>query len=192
MIGFIFSALLIGVALSMDSLAVSITCGLQKLMTKKRALILALSFAFFQGLFPLIGALVGDLAKEYIQAIDHWIAFGLLATIGIKMFLEGYRYDVKSCSLYDFTKTSVLITLSIATSIDAFVVGIGFGIQYTITQQLIIVAVITLCTFIFSLIGAFMGMKAYFFKPKLALMIGGGIIFGLGLRIFLEHVLVAH
>ncbi len=187
MIGFIFSALLLGIALSMDSLAVSITCGLQKTMTKKRAIILALSFAFFQGLFPLIGALVGDFAKDYIQAIDHWIAFGLLAVIGMKMFLEGYRYNLRECALYDFTKPSVLITLSIATSIDAFIIGIGFGLEYTFNQQLIIVGLIALSTFIFSLLGAFMGMKAYFFKPKLALIFGGSILFGLGLKILLEH-----
>ncbi|MDD2576171.1 MAG: manganese efflux pump [Bacteroidales bacterium] len=188
MISFIFSALLIGVALSMDSLAVSITCGLQKSMTKKRAFILALSFAIFQGFFPLIGALVGDLAKEYISDIDHWIAFGLLAIIGIKMFMEGIRYNMKEC-LYDFTKLSILITLSVATSIDAFIVGIGFGLQYSIQQQLIIVALITLSTFIFSLLGAFMGMKAYFFKPKIALKLGGIILFSIGLKIFLEHIM---
>jgi len=189
MIGFIFSALFLGIALSMDSLAVSITCGLQKAMTKKRALILATSFAFFQGLFPLLGALIGDFSKEYIQIIDHWIAFGLLSVIGLKMFLEGYRYNLKECMLYDFTKTSVLITLSIATSIDAFIVGIGFGLEYSLYQQLIIVGIIALCTFIFSLMGAFMGMKAYFIKPKLALIFGGSILFGLGLKILLEHLL---
>ena len=90
-----------------------------------------MSFAFFQGLFPLIGALIGDLAKDYIEAIDHWIAFGLLAVIGMKMFLEGYRYNMNNCVLYDFTKPSVLITLSIATSIDAFIIGIGFGLEYS-------------------------------------------------------------
>ena len=190
MIGFIFSAIFLGIALSMDSLAVSITCGLQKTMTKKKAFIIDLSFAFFQGLFPLIGAFLGDLAKGYIEAIDHWVAFGLLGIIGIKMFLEGYKYNLKDCILYDFTKTSVLITLSIATSIDAFIIGIGFGIEYTLNQQFIIVGTISLCTFIFSLAGAFMGMRAYFFKPKLALIIGGSILFGLGLKILLEHLLV--
>ncbi len=190
MIGFIFSALLLGIALSMDSLAVSITCGLQRTMTKKRALVLAMSFAFFQGLFPLIGALIGDLAKDYIEAIDHWIAFGLLAVIGMKMFLEGYRYNMQNCALYDFTKPSVLITLSIATSIDAFIIGIGFGLEYSLNEQFIIVGIIAICTFIFSLLGSFMGMKAYFFKPKLALIFGGSILFGLGLKILLEHLFV--
>lgn len=188
MISFIFSALLIGVALSMDSLAVSITCGLQKTMTKKRAFVLALFFAIFQGLFPLLGAFVGNFAKEYISSVDHWIAFGLLAIIGIKMFMEGHRYNMKEC-IYDFTKFSILITLAIATSIDAFIVGIGFGLQYTLKEQLIIVVLISLCTFTFSISGAFMGMKAYFFKPKIALKIGGIILFGIGLKIFLEHIL---
>ncbi len=186
MISFILSGVLIAVALSMDSLAVSITCGLQKTMTKKRAFFLAISFAVFQGILPLLGALVGDFTKEYINEIDHWIAFGLLTVIGIKMFMEGYRYNMKE-RIYDFTKPAILITLSIATSIDAFIVGIGFGIQYSLWQQFIIVGTIALFTFIFSLIGAFMGMKAYFFKPKIALKIGGIILFGIGLKILLEH-----
>jgi len=189
MIAFILYAILLGVALSMDCLAVSITCGLQKSMTLKRGIILSLSFAFFQGLFPLLGALLGDFAKEYIEAIDHWVAFSLLAVIGIKMFMEGYRYDIKE-HVFDFTKPSMLITLSIATSIDAFIVGIGFGIQYTMTQQLILVGLIAICTFIFSILGVIMGMKAYFFKPKIALIFGGAVLFGLGLRILLEHLLM--
>lgn len=188
MISFILYSILLGVALSMDCLAVSITCGLQKSMTLKRGIILSLSFAFFQGLFPLFGALLGDFTKEYIGAIDHWVAFSLLAVIGIKMFIEGYKYNAKE-HVFDFTKPSMLVTLSIATSIDAFIVGIGFGIQYTITQQLILVGLIAICTFIFSILGVMMGMKAYFFKPKIALIFGGIIIFGLGLKILLEHLL---
>ncbi|MBP1645580.1 MAG: rane protein [Bacteroidetes bacterium] len=188
MINFIFSAILIGFALSMESFALSITCGLQKSMTKKRAFVLALSLAFFQGLFPFIGALLGNFAKEYISEVDHWIAFGLLAIIGFKKFMEGYRYNMKE-SIYDFTKFSILITLSIAASIDAFIVVIGFGLQYSLSQQFIIVGIITLSTFVFSLTGAFMGMKAYFFKPKIALKIGGIFLFCIGLRIFLEHIL---
>lgn len=189
MVAFIISAILLGIGLSMDSFAVSVTCGLQKSMTRRRGLTLALSFAFFQGFFPLIGALVGNLAKDYISAIDHWIAFGLLALIGLKMFFEGLKYNLKQ-HIFDFTKISVLITLSIATSIDAFVVGISFGLEWTLMGQLILVGVIALCTFIFSTLGVYMGRKAYFFKPKLALMFGGAILFGLGLKIFLEHVLL--
>lgn len=186
---FVISAILLGLALSMDCFAVSITCGLQKSMVRKRAFILALSFAFFQGLFPMLGALLGDIAKAYIESIDHWIAFSLLSIIGIKMFMEGWKYNMKE-RIFDFTKPMVLITLSIATSIDAFIVGIGFGLQYTIKEQLIISAIIALCTFIFSLLGAFMGMKTFFFKPKIALMIGGIILFGLGLKILLEHIMI--
>lgn len=74
----------------MDSLAVSITCGLQKSMTKKRAFVLALSFAIFQGLFPLIGALVGDLAKEYIRDIDHWIAFDCWQSLVLRCLWRAY------------------------------------------------------------------------------------------------------
>jgi len=188
MIAFILSAILLGVALSMDCFAVSITCGLQKTMNRKRGIILALSFAFFQGLFPLVGAIIGNFAKEYIQSIDHWIAFALLAAIGIKMLIEGINFNINE-KVFDFTKPSILITLSIATSIDALIVGIGFSFQYTLIEQIITVLVIALCTFIFSALGVIMGKKTCFFKPKLALMLGGGILFSLGLKILLQHLM---
>ena len=89
--------------------------------------------------------------------------------------------------MYDFTKPTVLFTLAFATSIDAFVVGIGFGIEWDLNRILLAGLIIGLSTFIFSLLGVFMGMKAFFFKPKLALMFGGAILFALGLKILLEH-----
>src|SRR5574344_416330 len=184
----ILSAILLGISLSMDCLAVSITCGLQKSMTIKRGLILALSFAFFQALFPFLGGLIGEVARKYVDSIAPWIAFGLLGIIGVKMFIEGLHYNIKQ-RVFDFTKPKILLMLSVATSIDAFVVGVGFGLEYTLMQQLVIIAVIGLCTFLFSMAGVIMGMRAYFFKPKVALILGGAILFGLGLRIFLSHIL---
>lgn len=186
MTSFIISALLLGIALSMDSFAVSITCGLQRSMCRRRGLVMALSFALFQGVLPVLGALLGNIAREYVSMIDHWLAFGLLAIIGIKMFLEGWKYNLKQ-NVYDFTKPTVLFTLAFATSIDAFVVGIGFGIEWDFNRILLAGLIIGLSTFIFSLLGVFMGMKAFFFKPKLALMFGGAILFALGLKILLEH-----
>ncbi|MDR0972084.1 MAG: manganese efflux pump MntP family protein [Bacteroidales bacterium] len=189
MITFLFSSILLGLALSIDSFAVSITCGLQKTMTRKRAFILAISFAFFQGLLPLIGAMLGNFTKEYISTLDHWIAFGLLAIIGIKMFLEGLKYDIKK-NIYDFTKPSILLMLSLATSIDSFIAGIGFSLEYSLNEQIITVIIIFLSTFILSLVGVFMGQRTYFFKPKIALMLGGAILFGIGLKTFLQHTLI--
>lgn len=188
MISFIISALLLGFALSMDSLAVSITCSLQKSMSWSRGIVMAISFSFFQGLLPILGALLSSITRDYITVIDHWIAFGLLAFIGIKMFLEGLNYNIRQ-NIFDFTKPSILLTLSFATSIDAFVVGIGFGLEWSINMILISGLIIGISTFVFSIIGIFMGMKATFLKPKIALMFGGSILFGLGLKIFLEHIL---
>ncbi len=189
MISFIFSAIFLGIALSMDSLAVSITCGIQRSISWKRGILMAFSFGFFHVLFPIMGAMLGVVARDYICLIDHWIAFGLLAFIGIKMFLEGWKYEYKQ-NLFDFTKPGVLLALALATSIDAFVAGIGFGLEWEIKKILIAGIIIGTLTFIFSILGIYMGMRAYFFKPKLALMFGGAILFGLGLKIFLEHTLM--
>lgn len=125
----------------------------------------------------MIGALVGDLAKEYISDIDHWIAFGLLAIIGIKMFMEGIRYNMKEC-LYDFTKLSILITLC-CNKYRCIYCGnwLWFTIFYT-TAAYYCGTNYPFNLHFFSLLGAFMGMKKPIsFKPKIALKLGGIILF---------------
>jgi len=84
--------LLIGIGLSFDSFAVSISCGLMRREIKfQQAAIVAGSLAFFQAFFPVIGWFIGGAIKDLIASVDHWIAFGLLAFIGIKMILEGVK-----------------------------------------------------------------------------------------------------
>ncbi len=78
--------LLIGIGLSFDSFAVSVSCGLMRQEIKfKQATIIAFSLAFFQAEFPVIGWLIGSTLKDLIASFDHWIAFLLLAFVGIKM-----------------------------------------------------------------------------------------------------------
>ena len=113
---------LIGIGLSFDSFAVSVSCGLMRREIRfKQACIIAFSLAFFQGTFPVVGWLIGTSVKSLIAAFDHWIAFGLLLFIGIKMIFEGIKPDGKLQNFDPFRKR-VLIGLSVATSIDALVV----------------------------------------------------------------------
>lgn len=185
-VAFLLEILFLAVALSMDSFTVSITCGLQKTLTRKRSLLLALSFAFFQGLLPMLGALLGDVFKVFMSQADHWIAFALLCVMGIKMVLDGRNFSLKA-KIFDVSSFKVIVLLSIATSIDAFVVGIGFGMQWELCRQALAVATIFVATFIFSIIGVKMGEKIHFIKPRFALVLGGVILILLGAKTLVEH-----
>ena len=124
-----------GFALSMDAFAVSITKGMTiKNLKKSTALKMALAFGLFQGGMPLLGWILGISFKNYIEAIDHWIAFILLGFIGFNM-IKGFFEDKKEESELEFSATAddvdlsnkEIIMLAIATSIDALAVGISFA-----------------------------------------------------------------
>lgn len=177
--------LFIGIGLSFDSFAVSVSCGLMRREIRfKQAAIVAGSLAFFQALFPLIGWFIGETLKELITSVDHWIAFGLLSLIGIKMIIEGVK---KNGSLSDFNpfKLSVLIGLSIATSIDALVVGLSFGfLDMPILFPAIVIGVVT---FIASMLGMLFGKYIPANRSRQSLILGGIILISMGIKILVEH-----
>jgi len=97
--------LLIGIGLSFDSFAVSVSCGLMKQEIKfRQAVLVAFSLAFFQALFPVLGWFLGTKISNLIAAFDHWIAFGLLSLIGLKMIIEGIKPEglIKKFNPIDF------------------------------------------------------------------------------------------
>ncbi len=189
-IGFILQAFILGLALSMDCFTVSITCGLQKTMSKLRIIFLAFSFAFFQAFFTLLGSLFASFFYNFMKDISAWISFTLLFVIGIKMFMEGKRFSLRN-KVFDVTSCKVILLLSIATSIDAFVIGMSFsGMEWVVGQQLFCVAIIFLTTFVLSLVGEKMGEKICFVKPRFALFLGGVILIAIGLKTILQHYLV--
>ena len=183
---YILEIIFLSVALSMDSFTVSITCGLQKTLTRKRTFLLAFSFAFFQALLPMLVALLGDAFALFMSQADHWIAFALLCIMGIKMVIDGRKFKLKE-KVFDVSNPKVILLLSIATSIDAFIVGITFGIKWVFMQQCIAVLTIFLATFLFSLLGVRMGEKIHFVKPRFALVLGGVILILLGAKTLVEH-----
>lgn len=185
-LAYIIEIIFLSVALSMDSFTVSITCGLQKTLTRKRTLLLALSFAFFQALMPLLGTLLGDAFALVMLQADHWIAFALLCVMGVKMIIDGRKFSLKE-KVFDVSNPKVIIMLSVATSIDAFIVGITFGIKWVLLQQFIAVLTIFIATFLFSMLGVRMGEKIHFIKPRFALIFGGVILVLLGAKTLIEH-----
>ena len=117
---------LIGVGLAMDAFAVSICKGLaMRRMNYKKAIIIAAFFGVFQALMPALGYVLGTTFANKIAAIDHWIAFILLALIGANMIKEALSSDDDECQ-DDSLRLGDLIMLSIATSIYALAVGIYF------------------------------------------------------------------
>lgn len=177
--------LLIGIGLSMDAFSVSICKGLTtKQFSWKMALTCGLWFGFFQALMPLIGYFLGEQFEEYITAVDHWIAFGLLFLIGANMIREAVwgNEDHEHNGALDF-KTMLL--LAIATSIDALAVGISFAcIQVKIWSSILIIGV---TTFLFSVLGVKIGNVFGSKFEKSAGIVGGIILILIGLKILLEH-----
>lgn len=177
--------LLLGIGLSFDSFAVSVSCGLMKREIKfKQATLVAASLAFFQATFPVIGWLIGEAVKNLIGSVDHWIAFGLLALIGGKMILEGIKED-SSLKNFNPFKISVLLGLSIATSIDALVVGLSFG--FLNIPILFPVLVIGSVTFIAAMLGMLFGKNISDKRSHQSLILGGIILIAIGLKILAEH-----
>jgi manganese efflux pump family protein len=182
----ILTVLLIAVGLAMDALAVSIAKGMAVGRNRRRtALTLSIFFGGFQMLMPAIGWLVGLSFKEIIMGVDHWIAFGLLTFIGSKMIYDSTKKekDEKEENL----KLHTLLTLAVATSIDALMVGLSFA--FLQTSILVPILVIGLITFLLSLFGFYFGCGlGRVFGNKIKI-VGGLILIAIGLRILLEHIL---
>lgn len=180
----IATIILIAVGLSMDTFAISITNGFTiKELGISKILTISLYLTVFQAIMPVIGWLTGVGLKNYIMETDHWVAFGLLTIIGLKMIYEGTKKkkEKKERELRILT----LIGQSIATSIDALVVGISFAFINTAISTPILI--IGLTTFIFSMTGLYLG-KLYSYKVDKRLeLIGGLILIGIGTKILIEH-----
>ncbi len=176
---------LIGIGLSFDSFAVSVSCGLMKQEIKfKQAVFVAGSLAFFQAVFPVIGWFFGTKINNVIASVDHWIAFGLLSLIGVKMIIEGVKPEGKLKNFNPFD-IKVLVGLSVATSIDALVVGLSFG--FLDVPILFPVIVIGGVTFVASMLGMLFGKNVPAKRSHQSIILGGIILTAMGVKIMAEH-----
>ena len=150
----IVTVLLIAVGLAMDALAVSIAKGMAISHNRRQAaLTLGIFFGGFQMLMPAIGWFVGATFEQIIAGVDHWIAFGLLAFIGLKMIYDSTKKE--SDGQEETLKLHSVLTLAVATSIDALMVGLSFAFLSTSIIEPILV--IGLVTFLLSVTGFFFG-----------------------------------
>lgn len=177
--------LLIGIGLSFDSFAVSVSCGLMKQEIKfKQAVFVASFLAFFQAIFPVIGWFLGTKIHDLIASVDHWIAFGLLSFIGIKMIIEGAKPEGMLKKFNPFN-LRVLIGLSVATSIDALVVGLSFGfLEVPILFPVIVIGGVT---FIASMLGMLFGKNIPAKRSHQSIILGGIILTAMGFKFIAEY-----
>lgn len=179
---------LLAVALAMDAFAVSLSTGVTMCkMHLRHALRMAAFFGAFQALMPIAGWAVGRFAAKYVQAFDHWIAFVLLAVIGGKMVYEAMRAkdDPADTKKQDPHNVYILLTLAVATSIDAAAVGISLSfLNVDIIMPSIIIGVIT---FFISLLGTAIGCRVGDYFGSKVEIAGGLVLIGIGIKILVEH-----
>jgi len=182
--------LLLAVGLSMDAFAVSICKGLaMRKATLKAELTCGVWFGGFQALMPTVGFFLGALFAGAIEAVDHWVAFALLAVIGLNMLKEalGPEEDGCGCGGHDADLSGkTMFVMAVATSIDALAVGISLAVVGDV-NILLAASLIGVCTCVLSAVGVKIGSVFGSRYEKGAQIAGGVILILLGADILLEH-----
>jgi len=183
----IFHVFPIAIGLAMDAFAVSVGAGMAlETVSGRERLKVALYFGVFQGCMPVIGWLAGQSVRRYITSWDHWVAFGLLMAIGLKMLLDPLRKK-RLPAPEDVLKTGRMLLLSLATSMDALAVGVSFAmLGVEIWAAAILIGIVTgvLCA-----VGIEIGEHAGAHLGKSAEIAGGAVLCFIGAKILLEHLM---
>jgi putative Mn2+ efflux pump MntP len=181
----LLAAVILGLGLAMDAVAVALVSGLAKRSPSRRdAWMMAGTFGLFQAAMPLLGAFIGVAAAGWIERFDHWLAFGLLGLIGVKMVWEGWHFHPDEERGDPFGMRRLLLK-GLATSIDALAAGITLpliGLPIWMTA-LIIGSVTTACCLPAVWLGARLGLR----WAAWAEIIGGVVLIGLGTRLLFSH-----
>ena len=191
----LLSGLLLGLGLTMDAAAVSMSNGLEEPKMKPiKMFYIALLYGLFQGVMPLLGYFLGHLLFENFSFIQDYhlipiVALIILLILGTKMIIDGIKEIKKPAEEREIKKIGfkLLIIQAIATSIDALSTGLSFA-DYQIYEAIIVVSLITLVTFIACIISVLIGKK---FGDKLgskAVIIGGIILIAIGIEIFVTGI----
>lgn len=181
----------LALALAMDCFTVSIVSGvIIRKYILSIILRMAILFGIFQAMMPFIGWLGTSYFSHYLESVDHWIAFGLLAFLGGKMIKDSFGSEEEAH--FDPSKLTSQLLFAVATSIDALAVGISFAcLGYKNIEQLTLpLIVIGVCSFVMSILGNVLGVvcgKSIVkrLKPE---FIGGVILLLIGFRILYEHI----
>ena len=147
----------------------------------------AAAFGFFQAVMPVLGWLAGRTVVDIISDYDHWIAFGLLAFVGGRMLWESFEHKEEETRNTDITRGFLLVTVSLATSIDALAVGLSFA--FMDINILLASLTIGLMAFVVTAVGFPLGRKVGKIAGRWAETVGGLVLIGIGLRILITHLL---
>lgn len=183
---------LIGVGLSMDAFAVSMSQGLKMhQLTWQRIILIGIMFGGFQALMPLMGFLLGSIVAPYIS-IGKWIASFVLFILGVKMIWDSF-HETPEQDTKELSTIRDLLLLAVATSIDALATGVSFSLQNTVVWlgggvsiflAVALIGITTMCLSMLGVIGGhFFGVK----YQKHAMILGGCILILIGIKILLEH-----
>lgn len=178
------SILLIALSMAMDAFAVSLGSGVKIGPGPRPVFRIAFHFGLFQALLPIIGWLFGNTIEPYVRNFDHWVAFGLLAFVGIRMIRSGLNKE-EDVSQKDPSRGWTMVMLSIAVSIDALAVGLSLGLLgIAIWTPALIIGLVTAAL---SLIGLRVGNGIGKKYGKPVEVLGGLVLIGIGIRIVLTH-----
>ena len=180
----------LAVALAMDCFAVSIASGIiYRRVRWKPMFAMAFLFGFFQAFNPLVGWLATDRFRYLIESYDHWIAFAILAFLGVRMIMDSFKEDDER--VFNPRRLKVIFTLAIATSIDALAVGVSFSCMgiTALGDLLYPLAAIGFVSFVMSMLGLFLGIfcGGGIAKRLRAELWGGVILIAIGVKVLVEH-----
>ncbi|MBM3860908.1 MAG: manganese efflux pump [Verrucomicrobia bacterium] len=181
----LWTVIVIALGLAMDAVAVCIVAATAGYASNKRAVFrLAFHFGLFQFLMPVLGWALGAWVGRYVQSVDHWIAFGLLALVGGRMIWASFQPAEQRPST-DPTRGLTMVMLSVATSLDAFAVGLSLALAgISVWQPSVLIGLITggMC-----LLAIALGNRLHATFARWAELAGGVVLILIGLRILLEH-----
>jgi putative Mn2+ efflux pump MntP len=183
----VFTTLAVAIALGIDVLTVSASAFVVYKFDGplfRPIFRMSLHFGLFQGGMTALGWLAGTTIEPYIAALDHWIAFGLLALVGGRMIREAFSDEAVRFE-YDPSRGATLFILSIATSIDALAVGLSMAVmgQEVLWPSL----TIGLISSIMAVVGAGLGLRLGALLGRRAGLVGGLVLVGIGLRVLVTH-----
>jgi len=175
---------LIALSMAMDAFAVSLGSGVKIGPGPRPVFRIAFHFGFFQALLPVVGWLFGNTIEPYVKGVDHWVAFGLLAFVGIRMIRSGLSKSEEEI-VKDPSRGWTMVMLSIAVSIDALAVGLSLAfLGITIWTPALIIGLVTGAL---SLVGLRVGNSFGKRVGKPVEVLGGLVLIGIGVRIVVSH-----
>ncbi len=182
--------LILSLSMSADAFAAAIGRGAAHRPTLPQALRQGLVFGLIEAATPLIGFGLGVLAAGMVEAIDHWIAFGLLGAVGAKMIWEALQAPDQNAAASEGSRTGRrgligLVATAVGTSIDAGAIGVSLAL---LGENIwLIAAAIGVTTFALATLGLLIGKMAGIRMGKIVELVGGAALIALGLKILLEH-----